>query len=112
MWLIEKKTVHFFFVPLFSYFILDKVLYRHHALALFLAIIGGVIINACRFILKFSIIDDYPFHISYIFLSSLYSLALFLTKYIMKKYIFLSPYLLLFYDGVFCIIISILLTLL
>ena len=30
----------------------------------------------------------------------------------MKKYIFLSPYLLLFYDGVFCIIISILLTLL
>ena len=30
----------------------------------------------------------------------------------MKKYIFLSPYLLLFYDGVFCIIISILLVLL
>ena len=112
MWLIEKKTVNFFFVPLFSYFILDKILYRHHALALFLAIIGGVIINACRFILKFSIIGDYPFHISYIFLSSLYSLALVLTKYIMKKYIFLSPYLLLFYDGVFCIIISILLTLL
>ena len=112
MWLIEKKTVHFFFVPLFSYFILDKVLYRHHALALFFAIIGGIIINTCRFFLPFSTIDDYPFHISYIFLSSLYSLALVLTKYIMKKYIFLSPYLLLFYDGVFCIIISILLTLL
>ena len=112
MWLIEKKTVHFFFVPLFSYFILDKVLYRHHALALFFAIIGGIIINTCRFFLPFSTIDDYPFHISYIFLSSLYSLALVLTKYVMKKYIFLSPYLLLFYDGVFCIIISILLTLL
>ena len=30
----------------------------------------------------------------------------------MNKYIFLSPYLLLFYDGIFCIIISLLLTLL
>ena len=111
-WLVEKKTFNIFFVPLFSYFILNKILYKHHALALFLAFIGGVIINVCRFLLPFSYIEDFPFHILYIFLSSLYSLALVLTKYIMKKYVFLSPYLLLFYDGFFCIIISILITLL
>ena len=111
-WLIEKKTFNIFFVPLFSYFILDKVLYKHHVLALFLGLIGGFIINACRFFLGFAIVENFYFHIANIFLSSLYSLALVLIKYIMNKYIFLSPYLLLFYDGIFCIIISIFLILL
>ena len=111
-WLVEKKTCTIIFVPLFSYFILDKVLYNHHALGLFLGFIGGFFVNACRFFLGFSKMENRYFHLLNIFLSSLYSLALVLIKYIMKKYIFLSPYLLLFYDGIFCIIISMFLTLL
>ena len=109
-WLVEKKTCNIIFVPLFSYFILDKVFYKHHVLGLFLGILGGTLVNAVRFILGFATIDNYPFHVINIFLSSFNSLALVLIKYIMKKYVFLSPYLLLFYDGVCCIIISILLT--
>jgi len=111
-WLIEKKTINILFVPIFSYFILDNVLYKHHSLGLVLGLIGGIIVNACRFFLGFSLLDDIFCHILNIFLSSFYSLALVLIKYIMKKYILLSPYLLLFYDGVVCIFISILLTLL
>ena len=111
-WLIEKKTINIIFVPIFSYFILDKVLYRHHSLGLILGLIGGIIVNAGRFFLGFSKVGEFYFHILNVFLSSLYSLALVLMKYIMKKYILLSPYLLLFYDGVICIFISILLTLL
>ena len=111
-WLVEKKTCTIIFVPLFSYFILDKVFYNHHVLGLFLGFLGGFLVNAFRFILGFSKGGDFPFHILNIFLSSLYSLALVLIKFIMKKYIFLSPYLLLFYDGIFCIMISFVLTLL
>ena len=111
-WLVEKKTGYILFVPIFSYVILDKQLYRHHSLALFLGLIGGIIVNFCRFLLEFSFISEYLYHLLNIFLSSLYSLALVLIKYIMIKYSFLSPYLLLFYDGIFCIIISLLLTLL
>ena len=92
-WLVEKKTCTIIFVPLFSYFILDKVLYNHHALGLFLGFIGGFFVNACRFFLGFSKMENRYFHLLNIFLSSLYSLALVLIKYIMKKYIFLSPYL-------------------
>ena len=110
-WLVEKKTAYIIFVPIFSYFILDKKLYRHHSLALILGFIGACIINICRFPLGFSKVEEYPFHLLNIFLSSLYSLALVLIKYIMIKYVILSPYLLLFYDGIFCIVISIIVTL-
>ena len=110
-WLVEKKTAYIIFVPIFSYFILDKKLYRHHSLALILGFIGACIINVCRFPLGFSKVKEYPFHLLNIFLSSLYSLALVLIKYIMIKYVILSPYLLLFYDGIFCIVISIIVTL-
>ena len=34
-WLVEKKTGYILFVPIFSYVILDKQLYKHHSLALF-----------------------------------------------------------------------------
>jgi hypothetical protein len=108
----RKKTVNIIFVPIFSYLILDKKIYKHHSLALFLGIIGGIIVNFCRFPLGFSYLSEYPFHLLNIFLSLLYSLALVLIKHIMIKYIILSPYLLLFYDGIFCIIISIFITLL
>ena len=111
-WLLEKKTGYILFIPIFSYFLLNKQLYRHHLLSFILGFAGAIIINACRFFLKFSYVEDYKFHILNIFLSSIYSLALVLIKYIFLKYVILSPYILLFYDGIFCIIISILLTLL
>ena len=107
----KKKLLSIIFVQIFSYFILDKEFYRHHSLVLILGFIGASIINICRFPLNFSKISEYPFHLLNIFLSSLYSLALVLIKYIMIKYVILSPYLLLFYDGIFCIVISIIVTL-
>ena len=111
-WLIEKKTIYIIFVPIFCYIILNKKLYSHHILALILGFIGACIINICRFPLGFSKIEKYPFHLLNAFLSSLFSLALVLTKYIMDSYLFLSPYIFLFYDGIFCIINSFIYTLL
>ena len=102
-----KKTAYILFVPIFSYFILSKELYSHYLLALILGLIGVIIVNGCRFPLGFSIGENYPFHLLNIFLSSLYSLALVLIKYIFIQYDIFMPSSLLFYDGILCIIISI-----
>ena len=110
-WLLEKKNGHIIFVPIFSYFILSQKLYKHHILALIIGLFGVVIINGCRFPLGFCKSEQYPFHIINIFLSSFSSLALVLIKYILTEYLILTPYILLFYDGLFCIIISVLITL-
>ena len=109
-WLIEKKTGYILFVPIFSYFLLGKDLYKHHILALLVGLVGAIIVNACRFFLNFSRMQDYPMHLLNVYLSSLYSLSLVLLKYIMTKFIVLSPYYILFYDGIFCIIISAIIT--
>ena len=111
-WLVEKKTGYIIFVPIFSYYILSQKLYKHHILALIIGLFGAVIVNGCRFPLDFCKIDEYPFHMINIFLSSFYSLALVIIKYILTKYVILTPYILLFYDGIFCIIISTFITLL
>ena len=111
-WLIEVKTCLIFFVPIFSYLILHTEIHRHHFLALLFGYIGAIIVNGCRFFLDVSYINDYPFHLLNIFFGLLYSLAIVLIKYLMTKYILLSPYVFLFYDGIFNIINSILLTLL
>ena len=105
-WLVETKTIYIIFVPFFCYFIINKEFHRHYLLGLFLGIIGACIINICRFFLDFSRIDDYPFHLLNIFLSSLHSLALVLIKYVMSKYLILSPHIFLFYNGIFCILNS------
>lgn len=101
--LIEKRIGFIIFVPFFSYFLLNKQLYRHHTFALILALIGSSILSACRFILNFSDINDYLFHILNLLFSSFFSLALVLIKYVMVKYI-IEAYNLLFYDGLFCIL--------
>ena len=98
-------------MPIFSYFILSQKLYKHHILALIIGLFGAVIINGCRFALGFCKSEEYPFHIISILLSSFSSLALVLIKYILTEYVILTPYILLFYDGLFCIIISIFITL-
>ena len=48
-WLLEKKTGYILFIPIFSYFLLNKQLYRHHLLSFILGFAGAIIINACRF---------------------------------------------------------------
>ena len=102
-WLIEKKSLYIIFVPILCFFIMDKNLYKHHILALILGFIGACIINICRFILDFSKVEDYPFHLLNTLFSLLLSLSLVITKYIMNKFLILSPYNFLFYDGIFCI---------
>ena len=101
--LVEKRIGFIIFVPFFSYYILNKQIYRHHLLALILALLGSFILSFCRFILDISTIKDLPYHILNILFSSFFSLALVLTKFIMVKYL-IEPYNLLFYDGIFCII--------
>ena len=101
--LIEKRTGFIIFVPLFSFYILNKRLYKHHIFALILTFLGATIISITRFVLKFSDIGDIIFHLINIFFSSFFSLSLVLIKYILLKFI-LTPYNFLFYDGIFCLI--------
>ena len=105
-WLVEKKTGLIIFVPILGYFILKTDLFSHHILALILGLIGAFIINFCRFPLGFSRIEDYPFHLLNIFFSFVLSLAFVLIKYVMIKFMIVSPYLYLFYNGLFNIINS------
>ena len=86
-------------------------LFKHHILALILGFIGGCIINICRFTLGFSFVEDFSFHLINSLFSFLFSLSIAITKYIMIKYIVLSPYYFLFYDGIFCILNSFIFTL-
>ena len=81
-------------------------LFNHHILALILGFIGAFIINFCRFPLGFSTLEDFPFHLLNIFFSFVLSLAFVLIKYVMIKFIIISPYLFLFYNGIFNIINS------
>ena len=105
-WLVEKKTGLIIFVPILCYFLLKIDLFNHHLLALFLGLIGAFIINFCRFPLGFSYIGDYPFHLLNIFFSFILSLAFVLIRYVMIKFVNISPYLFLFYNGIFNIINS------
>ena len=109
--LIEKRTGFIIFVPLFSYYILKKKLYKHHLLALFILLIGEIIILVTLLILNYSSFKDWKYHIINIFFSSFFSLSLVLIKYIMVKYVIISPYNFLMYDGIFCIINLLLCTL-
>ena len=106
--LIEKRTGFILFVPLFSYIILNKKLYRHHLVALILIIIGDIIIHITRFSLKISTFDDIVYHFINLGFSSFFSLSLVLIKYVMVKFLIISPYNFLLYDGIFCIINSLL----
>ena len=105
-WLIEKKSGLIIFVPFLCYFILKVDMFNHHILALVLGFIGAFIINFCRFPLGFSTLEDFPFHLLNIFFSFVLSLAFVLIKYVMIKFIIISPYLFLFYNGIFNIINS------
>ena len=111
-WLIEKKSAYIIFVPIFCCLLLNSEIHNHHILSLILGFIGSFIINIVRFIFGFSKIDKYLFHLANIILSSISSLVIVLTKCIMSKYLIKSPYIFLFYDGVFCIINSLIITLL
>ena len=105
-WLVEKKTGLIIFVPFLCYFILKVDLFNHHILALILGFIGAFIINFCRFPLEFSSLEDFPFHLLNIFFSFVLSLAFVLIKYVMINFVIISPYLFLFYNGIFNIINS------
>lgn len=102
--LIEKRTGFIISVPIFSYFILNKVPYRHHYFAIFLSIIGCCFINISRFFWNdTSSIDDLLYHFINILFSFAFALSLVLIKYLMVKFV-ISPYTFLFYDGLFCIL--------
>ena len=111
-WLIEKKNAYIIFVPIFCYLLLKNELHSHHIFSLIIGFIGAFIINLVRFILGFSKTDKILFHFLNLILSSIFSLVIVLTKYIMSKFLIKSPYIFLFYDGIFCIINSLIIILL
>jgi hypothetical protein len=110
-WLIEKKTGYIIFVPLFCYFILDHKFHRHQILALIIGLIGAFILNFVRFYYGFSIAKEFLFHLLNGLCSLIFSLALVLIKFIMSHFLLLSPYIFLFYDGIFCIFNSLIIIL-
>ena len=102
--LIEKRTGFIISVPIFSYFILHKVPYRHHYFAIFLSIIGCLFINISRFFWnEISSSKDGLYHFINILFSFAFALSLVLIKFLMGKFV-ISPYVFLFYDGLFCIL--------
>ena len=103
-YLIEKRTGFIISVPFFSYILLNKKLYKHHIFSLILAFCGAFIVNFCRFPLGFSEINEYLYHILNILFSFIFALSLVLIKFLLTKYFIVSPYVFLFYDGIFCII--------
>ena len=102
-YLIEKRTGFIVSVPLFSYLLLNKNLYKHHIFALILSLTGAFIIIMARFILGYSILNEYLYHLLNLLFSFIFSFSLVLIKYIMIKFL-VSPYFFLFYDGLFCIV--------
>ena len=102
--LIEKRTGFIISVPIFSYFILNKKPYRHHYFAILLSIIGCLFINISRFFWnETSSSKDGLYHLINILFSFAFALSLVLIKYLMVKFV-ISPYVFLFYDGLFCIL--------
>lgn len=100
--LIEKRMGFIIFVPILSRVILKKKLYRHHIVSLIIAIIGCIMIS----IASDYYLEDFIYHIIHISFSSTFALSLVLLKYLMIKY-FIFPFHLLFLDGIFSFIISI-----
>ena len=111
-WLVEKKSIYIIFVPIFCYLVLKIEFHRHHVLALALGSIGAFIVNLSRFITDFSKLKDWKYHIINTIISSFFSFSIVLTKYIMSKFLIISPYTFLFYEGIFNILNSLLCTLL
>ena len=110
-WLVEKRAGYIIFVPIISYFLLGHELHRHHILGLILGIVGVFIINFMRFYYEFAKYKDLLFHLLNGLLSLIFSLALVLIKFAMSNFLLLSPYIFLFYDGIFCILNSLLIIL-
>jgi hypothetical protein len=111
-WLVEKKNFYIIFVPLFCYLFLKNEIHRHHVFALFLGCIGAFVINLARFVYHFAKLDKLFYHFLNIILSSFFSLVIVLTKYIMSKFLINSPYIFIFYEGLFSILTSLLVALL
>ena len=103
-YLIEKRSGFIISVPFFSYILLNKKLYKHHIFSLILGLCGAFIINFCRFPLGFSYQREYFYHILNLLFSFIFSFSLVIIKYLMINYMIISPYLFLFYDGIFCIL--------
>ena len=106
----EKSNDNFWvfdliFVNIFSYFILKTKLYKYQYLSLLIIIILGIILNIINLFDKNNQISIILF---IFFIEDLYSLNAVINKYSMEKH-FCTPYELSFYEGIFALIINIIL---
>ena len=100
--LFEYRLCYFILLPFFSKLILKIELYRHQFLSLFISIIG-IIILIIPTALKIEV-NEIIINILIFVSAAISSLYLVVIKHLTQKY-FLSPYLCLFYIGVFSLII-------
>ena len=102
------------FINIFSFFILKTKLYRYQYLSLLVIIILGIFLNIIYFLKEFNInnddkIMDILFNILLTLgVEILYSLTAVINKYSMEKN-FCIPYELSFYEGIFALIVNIIL---
>ena len=95
------------FMSLFSFFLLNKKLYKHHYISIICIIIAGILYNVIfdRFSIK-NIKAYYDYYLAFFSSDILWNLSLVLYKFlIMKKYII--SYEILFYRGLIELILSI-----
>jgi len=99
----EERLYFLFFIPLFSKTLLNTRIFKHQILSLFIGSIGLILL----FIPVMLIIEKEDTFINIcMFASSIgFSNFLVLLKYLMNKY-YISPYLCLFFLGIFSIILN------
>ena len=99
----EERLYFLFFIPLFSKSLLNTRIFKHQILSIFIGSIGLILL----FVPVILIIEKEDTFINIcMFASSIgYSHFLVLFKYLMNKY-YISPYLCLFFFGIFSIILN------
>ena len=94
------------FFAFFSWFILNEKLYRHQYISLSIIV---VLLISCIFLFDYTTIKEKPFDFFLVlYIEFVYSINHVLNKYIMDTK-FCTPYEVSFYEGIFCLIINIIL---
>lgn len=101
---IEIKLGFVIMVPIFSRIILGFKIYEHHFFSLCLTLVGFIFLFVSLFVYNSNPAKPH-IQIIHLIFSLPFSLSLVLIKYLFLHY-FISPFVFLFFDGIFCIVYS------
>ncbi len=104
----EMRITPIFFMSLLSWKFLNIEIFLHHKVAILIVAIGYILISINRLI-SFIFDDSFKWYFLILFfiIHSVYSIKQINDKYIIEKY-FMSPYILLFYQGIIGLLLCIL----